>query len=189
MPKFYHLDRDNSLVDGQILELRKINDIICNDEHTSELLQRHFNYLYPKGVCSHGDNYFAKSRYIPYLAPFVELLFENSRRIYDNTKPSRAEVVFGLDNIDDFRKLTSMMNININKCSIWEVECEKFFKADMFILDTVQNLIFTNQSILASSKLMELYWQGKGLNEFIETEASFWEYLLVPPVKVVKRVL
>lgn len=80
------------------------------------------------------------------------------------------------------------MNINISDYDIWEVEAENIFKADMFLVDTIQKLVIENQSMLVASMLTDYYWQGKALKEFIKEDKTFWEYLLEPPVKIKRKV-
>lgn len=43
--------------------------------------------------------------------------------------------------------------------------------------------------MLIASMLINYYWQGKALKEFIKEDKTFWEYLLEPPVKIKRKVI
>lgn len=81
------------------------------------------------------------------------------------------------------------MNVNKNYYDIWEIEGESIFKADMFLIDTIQKLVMDNQSMLIASMLINCYWQGKSLKKFIRNNESFWEYILEPPIKIKRKVI
>lgn len=187
--KLYHMARKDLLKEGQILESKIINDINCMDEYTTYLLQEYFNKSFTKGVCIHGEHYFATGGVFTYIYPITELLLEKGRQAIDKKLPSRANAIFAIDSVDNFNQLCSLMNSNINDYDIWEVEAENIFKGDMFLIDTIQNLVINNKSILISSMLIDYYWQGKALKEFIKNDITFWEYLLEPPVKIKRKVI
>ena len=58
----------------------------------------------------------------------------------------------------------------------------------MFLIDTIQKFVIGNKSMLIASMLINYYWQGKALKEFIKEDKTFWEYLLEPPVKIKRKV-
>ena len=186
--KLYHMARKGLLYEGQLIESKFINDIRCMDEHTSSILQEYFTNHFNNGVCSHGEYYFSTGGTFTYVHPITELLLEKGRQAIDKSLPSRANAIFAIDSLDDFRELCSLMNVNSNNYDIWEVEAENIFKADMFLIDTIQNLVIKNQSILLTSMLIDYYWQGKALKTFIKKDETFWEYLLEPPVKILQKI-
>ena len=59
----------------------------------------------------------------------------------------------------------------------------------MFILDVAQRMFVSGGSMLIIALLIDYYWQGKRLKDFNPDEITFWEYLLEPPVRVIKKVL
>ncbi|MEN8076418.1 hypothetical protein ABFP60_05600 [Clostridioides difficile] len=186
--KLYHMAKKGLLKENQILESKSINDIRCMDNYTTSLLQEYFNKSFSRGVCVHGEHYFAKGGGFTYIHPITELLLEKGRQAIDKNLPSRANAIFAIDNLDNFNQLCSLMNINKNDYDIWEVEAENIFKADMFLIDTIQNLVIKNKSILTASMLIDYYWQGKALKEFVKNDESFWEYILEPPVKIIQKI-
>ena len=186
--KLYHMAKKGLLKENQILESKSINDIKCMDYYTTSLLQEYFNKSFSKGVCVHGEHYFAIGGSFTYIHPVTELILEKGRQAIDKNLPSRANAIFAIDNLDKFNQLCSLMNINISDYDIWEVEAENIFKADMFLVDTIQKLVIENQSMLVASMLTDYYWQGKALKEFIKEDKTFWEYLLEPPVKIKRKV-
>lgn len=187
--KLYHMAKRGLLKEGQMIESKIINDISCMDNYTTYLLQEYFNKSFTKGVCIHGEHYFSKGGSFTYIHPITELLLEKGRQAIDKNLPSRANSIFAIDNLDNFNQLCSLMNVNKNDYDIWEVEAESIFKADMFLIDTIQTLVMENQSMLIASMLIDYYWQGKALKEFIKEDKTFWEYLLEPPVKIKRKVI
>ena len=188
MGKFYHLDKTNKLYQGQIIDLKKINDIKGGDAKVTELLQEHINNMFPYGISRHGDNYFASSNYIPYLHPTAELLLEYIRKAQYKDKPSRFESFFAVKDANQLIKLGELLKINLSNCSIWEVECIEYFKADMFLLDSMQSYLISGKSNLIASKLGSMYWEGKCISEIVKNDIPFWEFLLISPIKVVRKV-
>ena len=59
----------------------------------------------------------------------------------------------------------------------------------MFLIDTIQKFVIGNKYMLIASMLINYYWQGKALKEFIKEDKTFWEYLLEPPVKIKRKVI
>ena len=116
----------------------------------------------------------------------MELLLEKGRQSIDRSLPSRANCIFALDSLEKFEELARLMRINIDEYDIYEVEAKRIFKADMYLVDTIYYLM--SQSITITSMLIDYYWKGYPLNKFKEDEGCFWEYLLEPPVKVIKKV-
>lgn len=189
MPVFYHLDRTNSLKKGDIINLHKVNNISCDEYKITPMLQEHLEELFPYGLSHHGDNYFASSNCIPYLHPVLELLMEYIRRCSYSYMPSRGESFFAVETVNDAVRLCNVLKENPNNASIWEVECDIAFKFDMFLLDIAQSFIgLKNSSNLFTSLLINMYWEGRSIKEILPDDNPFWEYLLLPPVKIIKKV-
>lgn len=178
MAKFYHLDRGNLLMEGQTIELVKYNDILSNDNsQLTEKLQNHYNNLFPNGVTMHGDGYFAKSNNFTLISPSLELVFEYVRKANFLDKPSRAQSFFAVEPIHDIFRFADILNVDVHNLSVWEVECETYHRANM-------RLLSVGSSNLVTSYYANEYWSGGTASD---TE-PFWEYLLVPPVKIVRRI-
>lgn len=178
MAKFYHLDRGNKLYEGQIVQLDKYNDIICdNNSRFTQILQNHYNDLFPNGVTEHGNGYFASNNQYILINPQIELLFEYVRKANFKGKPSRAESFFAVESINDIQRFTDRYSINIFNCTIWEVEAESYYRYNM-------NLLNISSSNLVTSYIANEYWSGGTAGD----SNPFWEYLLVPPVKIIKKV-
>lgn len=178
MARFYHLDRGNKLEVGQSIDLVKINDINCRDNPMfTQTLQSHFYNLFPNGVTSHGDGYFASSSEYAIISPAIELLYEYVRKANFKDKPSRAESFFAVKSLNDIQRFADMYRINIYECSIWEVECENYHRGDM-------NLLKILPSNLITSYFANEYWSGGTADD----PQPFWEYLLTTPVKIVRKI-
>lgn len=169
MALLYTVDRNGTLEEDQIINLVKYSDVKPSE------LQVHIDSLFPDGVTSHGEHYMLKGKTpAEGTNEFIELLFEYVRRSYFPSCPSRFQSVFAFENTDQ-------AFIFINKYGksdslIWEVESDITFKADMRLL-TLQG------SLLSLSYNAHRYWNG------ISSENNpVWEYLLVPPVRVIRRI-
>ena len=169
MRRYYHIDRNRTLKERQIINLVKYNDVEPSE------LQDHVDFLFPEGVTGHGeldmlrDQTSAKG-----IDPVIELLFEYVRRSLFPSCPSRFQSVFAFENV---AQAVNFKNRYGRKDSlIWEVESDVAFKADMSLL-TLQG------SLLRVSYNAHRYWRGisSGNN-------PVWEYLLSPPVKVIRRI-
>jgi hypothetical protein len=169
MNNFYTVDRLGTLRENQTIEL------ICYADIDPPELQSHVNEMFPNGVSFHGNNYFLNGKSLAGLAsPNIEILFEYVRRAHYPKCPSRFQSLFALETIEQamaFRKKYGSTN-----SLIWEVESKISFRADMNLLTT------GDISILCYSYFANLYWRGE------TRENPFWEYLLLPPVRVLRRI-
>lgn len=188
MSTFFTVDRRGILHQDQILNLTIHNDIkihwnngvpefdlLYEDGRQEDELQAHVNKLFANGVSTHGNQYFLDGQsYTSVTSPFIELLFEYVRRSYFAEKPSRFESFFACESLEQARAFRA----KYGNGTIWKVECDDAFRADMSLLTIEQ------ESILLTSYSAHRYWSG--LADF--RGPSFWEYLLTPPVHVLKRV-
>lgn len=169
MLRCFTVDRSGTLEEGQIINLVKYRDVEPHE------VQIHVDSLFPDGVTSHGERYILSNN-----APaagvneIIELLFEYVRRSYFPSRPSRFQSVFAFKNIkqvESFRK-----EYGTSDSLIFEVESDVAFKADM-------RLLTLHGTLLVLSYWAHRYWNGiPGGNNPV------WEYLMVPPVRVVRRV-
>jgi hypothetical protein len=169
MNLLYTVDRNRTLEENQMINLIKYSDVKPSE------LQVHIDSLFPDGVTSHGEYYMlnAKTPAIGINA-IIELIFEYVRRSYFPSCPSRFQSVFAFENIaqafifqNKYGKPDSL---------IWKVESDITFKADMRLLNL-------HDSLLTLSYNAHRYWNGISIDN-----NPIWEYLLVPPVKVIHRI-
>lgn len=167
MTKFYTVDRRLSLKEGQIITLKKYNDISPN------ILQTHADNIFPDGVSIHGEFYWLKSRPIK-VNEILELVFEYVRQSQFMERPSRFQSLFANKTIEQSKSFKMSFCNSIG--DIWELECENYFRADMKLL-TIPN------SLLLLSYFAHQYWQG-----YSKDSEPNWECLLSPPIKVIRRI-
>jgi hypothetical protein len=169
MNNYYTVDRLGRLQENQVIELIRYNDINPPE------LQSHVNDMFPAGVSHHGERYFLRNESQARLAsPNIELLFEYVRRAQYPNRPSRFQSFFAFETIE--QAVTFRERYGIANSIVWEVESEENFRADMNLLTIRDN------SILVYSYFAHLYWRGE------TRESPFWEYLLVPPIKALRRI-
>ena len=168
MPLFYTLDRLSMLGSGITIHLVKYQDISPFE------LQIHVDKMFPDGVSSFGERYFLRNSSDPRLTePAIELIFEYVRRANFPERPSRFQSVFGFESLNQVIEFRN--RFGGGQGVIWEIESEKYFRADM-------SLLTLGSSILVCSYFANKYWAGK------PGENPFWEILLIPPVKVLKKI-
>ena len=173
MNSFFHIDWSLCLQEGQIINLNKFSDNI------PEKIQSHVNLLFPKGISSHGRTYIVSEIFnydhctVTRSVNIIEYLFEYVRKSYYSQRPSRFQSVFAFDNIEKAKFFQD--KYRNSQGNIWEIESEESFKVDM-------NLLTLGNSLLEADYYAHLYWKGE------TTGNPFWEYLLVPPVKVIRKV-
>lgn len=183
-PLFYSVDRRDFYQEGNQLDLTladNFNRPLWNlpGWFSESELKTHLIELFPDGLSFHGWQYlldrhdFEKigTSQISYVnhEVTVELIFEYVRRASYPKLPSRFQSFFAWGSIEEARAFRQ------NQQPIYQLECKQFFKADQKLLTSgVQNI--------AGSLCAHKYWSGKATNE------PRWEYLLLPPVTVTKRV-
>jgi len=151
------------------------SDLLYDSGRAEEELQAHVNHLFPRGVSSHGNSYFLNgSRRSDIASPLIELVFEYVRRGCFPDRPSRFECLFACESLEQ----ASVFRERHGNGSIWKVQCDNVFRADMGLLALGQ------ESILLTSYRAHRYWSG--LAGY--SAQPFWERLLVPPIRVLERV-
>jgi len=169
MRHYFTVDRRRTLEQAQMINLVRYRDVRPPE------LQVHVDSLFPDGVTSHGDYYIlgGKTHAID-VSPTIELLFEYVRRSHFLFRPSRFQSVFAFENIDQAVRFRN--EYGTTDSLIWEVESDVAFKADMRLL-TLQ------VSLLTLSYNAHRYWRGESSGN-----DSVFEYLMVPPVMVIRRI-
>jgi len=169
MSRFLTVDRNRTLKENQIITLVKYSDVKPPE------LQIHIDYLFPGGVSYHGESYMLSGKRLATgVSEGIELLFEYVRKSYFSNCPSRFQSFFGMENIDQAVSFRS--KYGTADSVIWEVESDVAFKADMRLL-TLQG------SLLILSYNAHRYWGG-----ISSGDNPVWEYLMVPPVKVIRKI-
>ncbi len=107
MAKFYHLDRLNTLNEGDIIDLNIYNDIKHNEgnDEISKRLQRHCDFLFPYGFSNHGESYFVQSK--------SSKIIRYDASEYDEQNKIWAAILSVL--YDDFEKIKGVKGIIICK--------------------------------------------------------------------------
>lgn len=169
MKPYFHVDHNGVLKEDQIINLVKYNDVQPSE------LQVHVDSLFPDGLTSHGEIYMLRGETSAMgINGNIELLFEYVRRSYFTSRPSRLQSFFAFE---DINQTVNFIDKYIKTDSlIWEVKSEVVFKADM-------NLLTLQGSVLTVSYNAHRYWKGSPGGE-----NPFWEYLMVPPVRVIRKI-
>lgn len=157
--KLYHIDRKNTLKEGMILDFEILNkDIVFDNMFDSKLTPFGVNYL---------------------LAPFedstiIDSIFEMVRVKSFPDKISRYQCFFATDKNSLLTTLTSIGCCD-NDFKIYEVESELYEKYDM-------SLLKTGGCVGNCMNYAYRYWNCE------HSKVPCYEYLLKPPVKVIKEV-
>jgi hypothetical protein len=172
MLRFYTADREGTLREGQTIELVKHSDL------DPPFLQQHVDLLFPEGVTRFGDRYFLNSQ-MPggNVEGVIELAFEYVRRSHFPSRPSRFQSLFAATSMSAAESFAR--HHDGRGCPIWEiaVDHDQVHRADMRLLTLAS-------SLLVVSYRAHLYWRG----EPGEPPPPTWEYLVAPPIRMVKRV-
>ena len=169
MPEFFTIDGLGRLNDGLQLDLECFRDLDPPE------LQQHVDRLFPNGVSRHGDEFFLKNTSFTSVAsPAIELLFEYVRRAHFLDRPSRFQSWFGTPDIQTALEFRTQYREGSE--ALWVVSAEQSFRANM-------KLLTLNETTLLCSYYSHLYWSGEQ-----GPIHPLWENLLVPPVRVVRRV-
>lgn len=177
----YHVDRLGTLQEGQIIELERYDDV------RPKVLQAHVDSRFAEGVTKHGERYMLQPPGPEMLFdPWIESTCELSRRAEFPRLPSRFQSVFGCATLDEARAFLAKFGAEPTDAQILEVETDsKPFRADMHCLDI-------RGSILVSAYGARRYWRQEPNNLEVFPDSAplppFWELLLRPPVRVIRKV-
>ena len=166
--RYYTVDRCNRYSHGYILNLTSHTDF------TPQYLQDHVDTMFPFGVSFHGNNYFLNgSSSASTVNPNIELQWEYARRANYPGAPSRFTSMFACETLPDAREFAE----RIGSGTIWEVDCDNSFRADMSWLTLAD-------SILTVSHAVNAYWNHEPISRYRITAASFWEILIPLPATI-----
>lgn len=192
LPRFYHVAR-NQLEPDQIINLIKISEFNI----TPPKIENYIDTSFEGGLTYHGFEYlinerrkilktislkengiFTEKKIIEDAEPIIEIVFEYVRKSNYGNRPSRFQSIFAAEHLKgakDFRD-----RYRKSEGDIWEIECETYFKADMNI---ITDPLYNTPLIL--TYLAHEYWLGHSHPKYPKPS---WEYLLTPPVKVLRRI-
>jgi len=191
LARFYHVAK-NQLKEGQIINLIRIN---YTNKNIPEI-KNYINAAFERGLTEHGIEYLlnrgrlvktiplkmngvpTNKRIIEDTESIIEIVFEYVRRSNYENRPSRFQSIFAAEHLKDAKDFRN--RYRKSEGDIWEVECEKYFKADMNI---ITDPLYNTSLIL--TYLAHEYWLGHSHPKYPKPS---WEYLLTPPVKVLKRI-
>lgn len=195
MPEFFTVDRTNSLAPGMVLEADHnfggLRFFHIENSYTSQDLTEFARDLFPAGLMEHGKRYLLDERIttstpdgpLPYVpnGPAIELAVELVRRASFPERPSRFSCAFGWSTPEEahiFRGSYTAAGGSAEEggiTPIYAVSCARTFRADM-------RQLLTGGTILGAWLYATRYWRGEA------TANPLWEELLIPPVKVPRKV-
>lgn len=203
----YHLDRNASLHEGQVLTLQSLNS--CNLEN-SEIVRN----LFPDGLSSHGIQYLKKAEntfdygiiqpsgnYFAWLeslrsatdslgGPFSEIYCELIRRIFFPSLPSRLQCLFAVSDINEFSQWNDCIGFSADK-PVFEVHVpdespcfdSQLLKAGFCLwVNEIEGKGHFDFEPLKNLQFAFDYWNGK------RDSNSRLEYLIPLPVTVGRQV-
>lgn len=165
---FYHVDRHDTLVSGETIELQPIDEQFPGDNGGVE-------DLYPEGLSSHGRHYCTQDLYEEdndnLWDVSCELIFELVRTEQFPNRPSRFQSVFAFRALRHAKRFVEQF-VDA-PCTIWRVAAEESFTADMRLVDAEDYAHGIDQAYT--------YWRGSTY-----LDDPLWEELLLPPVEIVE---
>ncbi|MDT0677297.1 hypothetical protein [Autumnicola musiva] len=180
MPKFFHVTRTNlSGIDS--FQLGQFDNSIAGEYlYSSQDFKSSIRKQYPDGIAKHGEIFllntfqstgpnqgFTDNEFL------IEMTFELVRKLKFPERNSRFTVSFGCLNLEDAKRLREITFDGEGE--IFEVECDRYFKADMSFLRQ-------GGSIIGMEIMAEKYWSGKSSGN------PFWEVLMEYPVKILNKI-
>ena len=186
MPIYYTVDRSNRLKAGAVVN-PDTDFSNCRffpvEGHFDRIdLERLTQQLFPLGLTEHGKTYLLNEYLIVQTAqgpapvvphiPMIELIFELVRRVFFPDKPSRLACIFAWEKYDQALEFQKQHGSG----TIYRIESESFIRGDM-------NLLLLGGAGISAIQFALKYWnEGK-------SPQPRWEYLLIPPVKVIERIV
>lgn len=148
------------------------------DHFAREDLEHLVQELFPEGLTKHGKRYLldeclvistpqGPAPQVPHI-PMIELICELVRRLSFPNLPSRLQAVFAWASHDE----ALAFQREFGGGTIYEVEADQYFRGDM-------KLLYLGGSGIGAWQFAMKYWRCQA------SPAPRWEYLLVPPVRVV----
>ena len=177
---YFSVDRRGFYKVGAALDLFKENPlqrsfISTEGLNTPQDSVSHLQRLFPTGLSLHGWDYmtrvqdWSKTKSDTIYDCTLELLFEYVRRAAFPERPSRMQCYFAFPTIE------AAQAFKADDQPIYRVHADAVLQLDQYWLT------HGDQSVIASYAAHS-YWSGAG------SEQPNWEYMLVPPVKVLERI-
>lgn len=180
--EFYTLDRGWSLTAG----LPVLATPLAGFPQVSSAARAELMRWYPDGLTRHGAQYlFEANGGSVSISSHVELTFEAVRRLDYPAVPSRFQSLFACDDLETAQVFArEYQNGSPGDANVWRVaHAGRRMRADMRLLTCgAQGIdVFT---------MAAAYWSGHQIDRVRPDLGAqpFWEWLLVPPVRVVERV-
>jgi len=168
--KLFTIDRARQLKANDTIRLFNDYAYVENTEETEQWLQLVRNQ-YPAGISEHGNRYlFDETGSTDKLC---EIIFEYVRQQRYSDQLSRFQSFFAVE-ATDIDRLVTILDCNPGQYQVFEVSGDRIEKHDMLLL---KGSSFVNCSYYANQ-----YWSGG------HTESPLYEYLIEPPVNIIRRV-
>lgn len=175
----YHIDRHNSLIEGQTVNLNKYPS--GNAEFTFFAEK-----MFPQGISQHGYNYMCSTpkNSIQGETSFTIMEFELEliRRSFFSNMPSRYQSFFAVESIENIRL---WLDIITSPFKVYKIE---FSKSQYEQFDSqLLNLGLLGYDPLSYSPCLDFskafaYWSQQS------TPDPRYELLITPPIKVLKEI-
>jgi hypothetical protein len=182
MPRYFTVDRSSGLQPGsQVvadLDFQGCRFFPVQDHFTRADLEHLLRELFPEGLTKHGKKYLldeclvistpqGPAPQVPHI-PMIELLCELVRRVSFPTLPSRMQALFAWGSRDE----ALVFQHEFGGGTIYEVEADQYFRGDM-------KLLYLGGSGIGAWNFAMKYWRREASPD------PRWEFLLVPPIRVV----
>ena len=182
MARYFTVDRSGGLQPGA--EVRCDADFASyrffpvQDHFTRGDLERLIHDLFPDGLTRHGKRYLldeclvirtpqGPAPQVPHI-PIIELVCELVRRLSFPERPSRLQALFAWATRDE----ALLFQQESGGGTIYEVEADSYFRSDM-------KLLYLGGSVIGAMLFAMKYWRAEA------SPVPRWEYLLVPPIRVI----
>lgn len=171
MPQFYHVNHGcEDYTEGHVITLRPFIALTFGDVATWQAMERIWNQRFPAGFSLWGLRLLYND-FDERDIPDRELDCEKYREKFFPTRPSRFQSLFGLGTLPEALEFKRKMK---KPAAVWVVEtAEVTFRGDMNHLRYGKH----------PTEVLQAYWEGKPAGP-----DPIWEHLLVPPVRLVRRI-
>lgn len=175
--KFYHIDRIGTLKENETIDLFPVLSL----QNLNPLLKSNILKKFEEGISNFGSSCLLGT----YTQDIIsEWFLEYERSLHFKDKPSRFQSIFAFSTIDDVQRFVNEYIPHNKEYRVFELESDNYFKGDM-------KVVGYQRTPLVQSAISHSYWNGESIEDLnIENHnvKPLWEYLLVPPVKVIKEI-
>lgn len=163
--ELFMVDRRGVYSTGDVVMPKRFTDI--SPAEMSSLADK----LFPCGLAPQGEGYFINNVAMIYgINEFIDWGLEFYRRGVCPEKPSRYTSLFAWDSVEKARKFRLTDGKPSDK--IFTIQTDNYHRGDM-------SLLRNDQSVLAFTYRMELYWSGDTFNS-----EPVWEFICPLPVAI-----